>query len=116
MTENKLNLEDELKVLDSMNELAEFEAILENETTETLDLTAKEIEKKKNFVSKKHIIEDESFPKPKTYTCCSKCSSGMWFGNTHVLKCYCNKMFTITYDSSNMQDVITGCDGSDGDD
>src|SRR5574344_1601959 len=88
MTENELNLEDELKVLDSMNELAEFEAILENETTETLDLTAKEIEKKKNFVSKKHILEDESFPKPKTYTCCSKCSSGMWLRRSLVSRLY----------------------------
>lgn len=81
----------------SMNELAEIH---------------KEIDNKKNYASKA-LLEESGLPKPKKHMICENCQSAMWFGSKNYLRCYCEKMHTITYDSTNMLDEISVCDGNE---
>lgn len=42
---------------------------------------------------------------------CAKCKQAMWFKTEFELKCYCNNMATLTYDSSDSMEMIIFCDG-----
>lgn len=99
-------IEDPMAAIDKLSEL------LESKSEEELTELGNDLENKKNSVS--CILSEESeLPKPKNDFCCMHCKSAMWFGSRKYAKCYCGRMFTITYDSTNMVDEITECDGNE---
>ena len=44
-------------------------------------------------------------------TICQKCPKSMWFQSPTSLKCYCQVMHTISYESGQTQEPILSCDG-----
>lgn len=99
-------IEDPMAAIDKLSELLESKS--ENEAEEL----SQELENKQTSVSR--ILDDSSeMPKPKNDFCCMHCKSAMWFGSKKYAKCYCGRMFTLTYDSMNMVDEITECDGNE---
>lgn len=107
MEEDDLDLEAEMAALETIED---FEEVIEQQADENLEKLAQKLKAEKNNVS--CILNDNSeLPKLKSETCCKGCSNAMWFGNSKIVKCYCSAMMMLTYDSTDMQDIITVCDG-----
>ncbi|MBQ3775162.1 MAG: hypothetical protein II847_03415 [Ruminobacter sp.] len=99
-------IDDPMAAIDKLSDLLESQS-----ETELAELS-EDLEKKQSSISR--ILEDDSeLPKPKQDFCCMHCKSAMWFGSRKYAKCYCSRMFTLTYDSTNMVDEITECDGQE---
>lgn len=99
-------IEDPMAAIDKLSEL------LESKSENDLEELSQEFESKKESISR-ILADDSEMPKPKNDFCCMHCKSAMWFGSKKYAKCYCGRMFTITYDSTNMVDEITECDGNE---
>lgn len=97
---------------DAMEALDTLSNMLQNKSAEQLAEIHQEIDKEKNTASKA-LLEQSGLPKPKKHMICETCQSAMWFGSRNYLRCFCEKMHTITYDSTNMLDEISVCDGNE---
>lgn len=107
MIEEDFDLEAEMVALETMENI---EDLIEQQADDKLEKLAKKLKADKNNISCV-LKEDSSLPKLKSETCCKGCSNAIWFGNSKIVKCYCSTMMMLTYDSTDMQDIITVCDG-----
>lgn len=109
--EENENLGNDIDPMEAIDALSE---VLGNESLEDLEELKNDLEaqSKQEFKPSLILSETSQLPKPKNQNiACIGCKNALWFGSSKCSKCYCKAMFTITYDSVEMIDEITECDG-----
>lgn len=112
--EENEKLENEESSIDPMEAIDLLSEALGNESLEDLEALKNDLEKGEASEYKPSLIlsEESQLPKPKNQNiACIGCKNSLWFGSSKCSKCYCKLMFTITFDSVEMIDEITECDG-----
>lgn len=104
-------MEDE-QGIENNNVITDTSLLDEAETTQsnTLQVNPKPITVGDLPTVRKVLDQVETRLKPRRQCACTNCPLATWFKTNLVLKCYCKDMFTITYDSSNSNDIVEICD------
>lgn len=57
------------------------------------------------------VSRSEPDRRPKPATVCERCPSSLWFNSANELKCYCRRMYLVTWSRETSASPILDCDG-----